>query len=61
GYSGAYDIAGANLIRTEFGISSTTDAYTDPALATGHYAYWAVPINASGVEGPNSGPQTVNI
>lgn len=61
GYSGPYDIGDASVIRTEYGLPGSADGYTDPSLATGHYAYWGVPINASGIEGDASGPETVDV
>lgn len=61
GYSGPYDIADGAIVRTEYGLPGNDDAWTDTGPATGHYAYWAVPINASGVAGGSSGPQTVDI
>lgn len=53
------DFADAVLIRTEYGIPSSGDSYLDVAPGLGTHRYWAVPINASGVDGPRSGPQTV--
>ena len=55
------DFANAVLLRTEYGISNSGDSYTDPAPGVGTFYYWAVPINASGVPGPMSGPETVTI
>jgi len=61
GYSGPYSIDSASVIRTEYGIPSGDDSYDDIGLSTGHYAYWGAPINASGVEGTASGPQTEDV
>lgn len=61
GYSGSYDIADAVLVRTEFGNPGQVDSWTDLTLSTGHYAWWIVPINGSGVEGPATGPETQDI
>ncbi len=61
GYSGSYNINAASVIRTEYGLAGNPDSYTDSGLTKGHYAYWGVPINASGVAGATSGPDTINI
>ena len=61
GYSGSYDIADAALVRTEYGAPNAVDSWTDSGLATGHFAWWIVPINASGIEGSLSGPETQDI
>lgn len=53
------DFADAVLIRTEYGIPSSGDSYLDVAPGLGTHRYWAVPINASGVDGFRSGPATV--
>ncbi|SLN36452.1 hypothetical protein AQS8620_01293 [Aquimixticola soesokkakensis] len=68
GYAGTVSFADAALIQTEYGIPSTGDSYRDPALASGVYAYWGVPINASGrpeisetLPATASGPATLEI
>jgi hypothetical protein len=55
------DFSNASLIRTEYGIPSNADAWTDTAPGSGDQSYWAEPINASGVEGTKSGPETITI
>lgn len=48
----------ATLIHTEYGIPSDGDSHTDsPGIGT--FYYWGAPINASSVEGPVSGPESV--
>ncbi len=61
GYSGAYDIADAVVLRTEYGLPGNPDSWTDTGLAAGHYAWWVRPINASGVAGAAAGPVTLTI
>lgn len=61
GYTGPFDLNDASLIHTEYGAPNTTDAFVDIALPVGVYAYWAIPINSSGVAGPTSGPRDVEI
>lgn len=61
GYSGSYDIADAVLVQTEYGLFDAPDSWVDASLSAGHYAYWIDPINASGVNGPDSGPETIEI
>jgi hypothetical protein len=51
----------AVLVRTEYGIPSNSDVWTDIGPGAGDHTYWAAPINESGVEGPMSGPVTVTI
>jgi len=51
----------AALVRTEYGIPSNSDVWTDIGPGAGDHTYWAAPINESGVEGPLSGPVTVTI
>ncbi|PWE48490.1 hypothetical protein DEM26_18250 [Thioclava sp. NG1] len=60
--------ADAALVRTEYGIPSNADAWTDTGLATGTYYYWGVPINPSGIPADDgtlpatgSGPVSVTI
>ena len=61
------DIADAVVVRTEYGIPSNSDAWTDddPASEYGTaptaISYWVEPINSSGVAGPMSGPITVTL
>ncbi|MGB1215861.1 MAG: hypothetical protein ACPG4X_21005 [Pikeienuella sp.] len=55
------DFNDATLVRTEYGIPSNADSWTDVAPAAGDQSYWATPINVSGVEGPMSGPETVTV
>lgn len=61
GYSGPYDFGDASQVRDEPGFKDTADSWQDTGLATGHYAYWAEPLNGSGGAGTRSGPQTVNV
>jgi len=35
------------------------DQWVDTAPAVGVHAYWLIPVNASGVVGPVSGPETI--
>jgi hypothetical protein len=61
GYTGPFNFADSSLIQTEYGAPNTTDIYVDSGLAVGVYAYWAIPINASGIAGPTSGPEDVEV
>ena len=58
-YTGPFDIGDATLQRTEYGIPSNGDTWTDIAPVAGVHAYWARPINGSGKQGPVSGPETI--
>ena len=51
----------ASLVRTEYGIAGGADGWTDLAPGTGIWRYWAEAINASGIAGARSGPETVTI
>lgn len=55
------DFANAALIRTEYGIPSSADAWTDPSPGAGDQSYWAEPVNPSGISGARTGPTTVTI
>jgi hypothetical protein len=55
------DFGSASAIHVEYGIASDADAYTDSALSAGTYYYWAEAINASGVAGARSGPESATI
>ncbi|MGR3452872.1 hypothetical protein [Pseudooceanicola sp.] len=55
------DFADATLVRTEYGIPSNADSWTDAGPGPGDQSYWAEPINASGVAGTKTGPETVTI
>ncbi|WP_371398917.1 hypothetical protein [Marinovum algicola] len=57
---GSYDIADASLVRLEYGLPGQVDSWEDSAVSAGHHAYWIEPINASGVAGPVSGPETID-
>lgn len=48
---GSTDYDDAVLVRTEYGIPSNSDSWTDAGLASGDYSYWGRPINSSGVGG----------
>jgi hypothetical protein len=61
GYSGPYDFGDASQVRDEPGFKDTADSWQETGLATGHYAYWAEPLNGSGGAGTRSGPQTVDV
>lgn len=63
GYAGAFAFADAALVRTENGIPSEADQWTDTGLAAGIYAYWGEPINISGVTDTalRSGPADAEI
>ena len=58
---GSTGFGDAVLVRTEYGIPSNSDVWTDIGPGAGDHTYWAAPINESGVEGPLSGPVTVTI
>ena len=51
----------ATLVRTEYGIPSNADSWTDVAPGSGAKSYWAEPINQSGVAGALEGPETVSV
>jgi len=53
--------ADATLVRTEYGIPSNADSWTDTGLSAGTYYYWVAPINGSGVEGPATGPESETV
>jgi len=53
--------ADAVLVRTEYGIPSNSDSWTDTGLAAGNYSYWGRPINSSGIAGPLSARADVTI
>jgi hypothetical protein len=55
------DFADASAVHTEFGAAGLADAWSDGPLTAGTYSYWAEAINASGIAGPRSGPQTIII
>lgn len=58
---GSTDFADAIAVHQEFGAPNVVDSWTDAAPGTGDHAYWAEPLNASGVAGPRSGPASVTI
>ncbi|MBW4984143.1 hypothetical protein KZZ07_16490 [Mameliella sp. CS4] len=60
-YSGPFDLGDAVLVRTEYGLPDADDEWLDASLAAGVYAYWVAPINASGIEGDETGPETIEI
>lgn len=55
--------ADAALVRTEYGIPSNSDSWTDTGLSVGDYDYWGEPINSSGITDTSvrSGPSTVTV
>ncbi len=55
------DFNTAVLVRTEYGIPSNADSWTDSAPGSGDQSYWAEPINQSNIAGPRSGPETVTV
>ena len=60
--SDSTDFGDAVLVRTEYGIPSSVDGFTDTAPGVGaDHSYWAEAINASGVAGPRVGPITISI
>ncbi|WP_370281569.1 phage tail protein [Pseudooceanicola sp.] len=59
--TGSTNFGDATLVRTEYGIPSNADSWTDTAPGSGTHRYWVEPINQSGVAGPKTGPQTVTI
>lgn len=56
GFAGPHNISAANLISTIFGPPNAAQGADNTGLPDGNYAYWAAPINTSGIEGPLSGP-----
>lgn len=60
-YAGPFDIADGSVIATVFGAPNTDQSETDSGLAPGVYAWWAVPVNSSGIAGVASGPETIEI
>lgn len=46
---GGAAFSAATLVRTEFGIPSNADSWTDSAPGSGTWRYWIVPINQSGL------------
>jgi len=60
-YVGPFAIGDAALVRLEYGLPDASDTWVDDGPASGVYAYWAIPINASGIAGATSGPQTIEI
>lgn len=60
-YAGPFDIGDATLVRLEYGARDSADAWIDTAPGVGVHAYWITPINASGIEGTASGPETIEI
>lgn len=61
GYSGAYDLSDAALVRTEYGLRGAPDSWVDSAGGPAQYAYWVEPVNASGVAGPVTGPAAIDV
>ncbi len=61
GYSGPYDIGDSALVDTLYGAPNAPQNVEISGLADGNHAFWAAPINASGIEGPPSGPEIVDI
>ncbi|EBA08666.1 hypothetical protein SSE37_03450, partial [Sagittula stellata E-37] len=55
------DFGTAMLIATDYIGPNQSSTYEDAGLAAGTYYFWAVPVNASGVAGPASGPETETI
>jgi hypothetical protein len=55
------DFADATLLTTQYGAANTAYSYTDAAPGSGTWSYWAEPVNASGVAGTKSGPETVTV
>ncbi|MGY9046056.1 hypothetical protein P775_14285 [Puniceibacterium antarcticum] len=56
------DFASADLVRTEYGIPSNADSWTDAGLSPGSsVTYWAEAINSSNVPGVLAGPLSVTI
>ncbi len=51
----------ATVIAAEYGAPGAADGFTDAAPGSGVWFYWAEPINASGVAGPVSGPQSATV
>lgn len=55
------DFADATLLTTQYGAPNTSYSHTDAAPGSGTWSYWAEPVNASGVAGAESGPETETI
>lgn len=53
--------ADAELVRTEYGIPSNSDSWTETGLSAGTWNYWGEPINASGIGGSISGPDAATV
>lgn len=51
----------ATKIATRYGAPATATTYTDFSPGIGDHYYWAIPINASSVQGPTSGHVAVSI
>lgn len=60
-YAGPFDIGDGSVIGIIYGAPNAVQAATDSGLAAGVYAWWAVPINSSGIAGAASGPETIEI
>ncbi|WP_322895171.1 MULTISPECIES: hypothetical protein [unclassified Yoonia] len=60
-YGGPYAIGDASLIATIYGPPNAAQGADNTGLPDGNYAYWAAPINSSGIQGPISGPAILDI
>jgi hypothetical protein len=61
GFGGSLNIADASVMRIEYGLPGNPDTWTDTSVPVGVHAYWAEPINGSGIAGPRSGPEAIEI
>ena len=61
GFSGPFLFGDAVLIATELGAPNTVETYNDTGLSPSVVVYWLQPINSSGVAGPISGPEDVEV
>lgn len=61
GYAGPYAVGDGVQVREDVGLPARADGWTDAGLAPGVHAYWAVPLNGSGIAGPASGPVVATV
>jgi hypothetical protein len=57
----ASDLGAATLVTTIYHGPNTGGLYVDSGLSADTYYFWGVPINTSGIEGTESGPETETI
>ncbi|MBB3995314.1 hypothetical protein GGR95_002969 [Sulfitobacter undariae] len=61
GFVATPDVADAIVVRIEYGLPGNVDGWIDSSVPVGVHVYWAEPINRSGIPGPLSGPETIEI